>query len=81
MAGSGDCDGLKGETGGNVVTIEAVPGELGRFYVSSESRQGMLHLVDLHDKTCSCEQCQCKNDHACKHLRAVAKHELERLGI
>ena len=63
------------------MTIEAIPFECGRFFVSSESRKGMLHLVDLHEKTCSCEQCQRKDDHACKHLRATVEHERKRLNL
>jgi hypothetical protein len=38
--------------------IEPIPGERMRFMVHSRSRPDVVHLVDVQEKTCSCEQHQ-----------------------
>lgn len=72
------------------MTVQQIPGEVGRFWVESRTRPGLLHTVDLgfvregHHKShaeCSCEQCQCKNDFACAHIIACVLAEEARLGL
>lgn len=69
------------------MTVEAIPGEPGRFFVSSRSRPEMWHMVDLAFVqegfsgsccACGCEEYQCKG-HVCAHILATVKHEQERL--
>ena len=56
--------------------VTQIPGEF-RYWVSSESRSGIDHLVDLTWQEerwnrpralCSCEQMQCKGMPYCKHV-------------
>lgn len=58
------------------MTVTPIEGEIGRFWVTSETRQDVVHVVDLRGKPdrCSCEQAQAKGDRYCKHLKAVIKH-------
>lgn len=60
--------------------VEPVPFERTRFWVESESRPELLHLVDLsyqetpRDKpraVCSCEDSMARGTKVCKHVRAV----------
>ena len=60
--------------------ITPVPFEPTRFWVASESRRGLVHLVDAdYDGgwACSCEQFMCRGIE-CKHIEAV-KDEIENL--
>jgi hypothetical protein len=72
------------------MTVEQIPFEPGRFYVWSESRADVCHVVDLRYQenpwnkptpTCFCEQCAAKGFKVCKHLVATVEFERERLGI
>lgn len=69
-------DGIK------AMTVSPVPFEPSRFWVSSESRADVEHLVDLSwqdekwhrpKALCSCEQCQAKGFKVCKHILIVAQ--------
>lgn len=62
------------------MTVSPIPHEPARFFVSSESRPDVEHIVDLdwreqkwHRPTalCSCEQCQAKGFKVCKHIWQV----------
>jgi hypothetical protein len=69
------------------VNIVPIPFEQGRFYVQSESRPEVLHVVDLawQEETwtkphpqCGCERGLAHNEY-CKHLEAVVAWELRRI--
>ncbi len=65
------------------MTVTPIPGELCRFFVSSESRKGVDHIVDMDWRDekwhksrarCGCEQVQCKDEPTCKHIFAVVDY-------
>lgn len=71
------------------MTVEAIPGEVGRFWVSSRSRPEMLHVVDLQWQEeprqkphafCGCEDSMAKG-HICGHIIAVVEAEKLRLHL
>lgn len=62
--------------------VEPIPGERTRFFVQSESRPDVQHVVDLDYEgtvVCGCEQMQAKKESSCKHVAAVAQHLLKQL--
>lgn len=65
------------------MTVTPIPFEKSRFFVSSESRSGVDHVVDLDWRDekwhkpralCGCEQCQAKGEGTCKHIFAVVDY-------
>lgn len=71
------------------MTVTRIPGEF-RYWVSSESRSGVEHLVDLAyveepwqkpHAVCSCWRCFCGHEKYCRHIEQVVKLERERLGV
>ena len=65
------------------MTVSHIPGEYCRFFVSSESRAGIDHIVDMDWRdekwhrpkaVCSCEQVQAKGLRTCKHIFAVVDY-------
>ena len=71
------------------MSIEPVPFEPGRFYVKSDSRKNVLHLVDLAWQEeswqkpkpfCGCEESLAKG-HICKHILATVNFEKTRLHL
>ena len=71
------------------MTVTRIPGEF-RYWVSSESRSGIDHLVDLTWQEerwnkpiakCSCEACQAQGVRYCKHIKATVLWEMKRLGL
>jgi hypothetical protein len=61
------------------MTFEPVDHEPTRYWVTSESRPGEVHLVDSDCNgqwMCSCEDCMAR-DRECKHIRFL-KQELAR---
>jgi SWIM zinc finger. len=61
--------------------VEPLPFEPERFLVQSQSRKGIVHLVDMNydpeqrkpvkgRPVCGCEDCQIRN-RTCKHILAV----------
>lgn len=71
------------------MTVTPIPWEKSRFFVSSESRSGVDHVVDLayveegHKK--SHAACGCESNfiygRLCAHIRAAVNAERERLGL
>lgn len=62
--------------------VEPIPGEHGSFWVQSESRPDVKHVVDLDHEgkvVCGCEQMQAKNLLSCKHVAAVAQYLFKQL--
>ena len=62
------------------MTVTRIPGEPTRFWVSSESRPEVEHLVDFDWRDekwmkpkalCGCELCQAQGFKVCKHIFAV----------
>jgi leucyl-tRNA synthetase len=62
------------------MTVTPIPGEYSRFFVSSESRSGVDHVVDMDWRDekwmkpvamCSCEEMFCKHKKRCKHVEQV----------
>jgi len=49
--------------------MKITPHDLGTFLVSSRSRRGQYHIVDMREATCSCEAFATRG--TCRHLRAV----------
>jgi hypothetical protein len=70
--------------------VEPIPFEPTRFFVASDSRKGMRHVVDLaYDAEqrkpgakcqpfCGCEDCMTRPDRICKHIVKVVKWILKR---
>ena len=63
--------------------VTPIPWEKTRFFVSSESRVGVDHIVDMDWRDekwhrpralCSCEQCQAKGFRVCKHIWKVVEY-------
>jgi hypothetical protein len=55
------------------MNITPVEFERSRFWVTSATQAGVVHLVDLDYEgapACSCEDFMCRN-RQCKHIRAV----------
>lgn len=47
--------------------------EIGRYFITSRSRPGMLHLVDVGDRWCSCEDFEFTGQ--CDHLPIVSAYQ------
>ena len=69
------------------MTASRIPFE-DRWYVTSESRPGLVHVVDLHYQpeswmsprpACGCEESMAKG-HTCKHIKFLENNK-ERLGL
>lgn len=65
------------------MNVQQIPGETTRFFVSSESRTGVSHVVDMDWRDekwhrpkalCGCEQVQAKGLPTCKHIFAVVDY-------
>ncbi len=65
------------------MTVTPITGELCRFFVSSESRSDVDHIVDMDWREekwhrprakCGCEQVQAKGEATCKHIFAVVDY-------
>lgn len=58
--------------------IEPILGEPTRYFVKSETREDVFHIVDMDDDgkpNCSCEDSMTRH-RVCKHIRAVKEHLL-----
>jgi uncharacterized Zn finger protein len=49
--------------------MKITPHDLGTFLVSSRSRRGQYHIVDIREATCSCKAFNIRG--TCRHLQAV----------
>lgn len=68
------------------MTVQAVVGEVGRFWVSSETHDDQRHLVDLLEGECGCASFVCNNrryrqqyghNFRCKHIKAARENFMD----
>ena len=73
-----------------VVSITPIPFEPLRYWVQSDSRTDVLHVVDLAWQEeprqrckpfCSCERCLAQHEATCKHIAACVRWEKLRLSL
>lgn len=70
------------------MTIRAITGEVGRYFVQSGSQPEGEHLVDLLEHECGCADYVCRrraheiktgHKYVCRHLFAVRNHFLDEI--
>ena len=62
------------------MTVEPIPGEPARWFVTSDSRPEMIHIVDMDyhgAPACGCEQYMVRGQ-PCKHIAAVKQEQVKR---